>query len=427
MLTVSEALAAIRGTVVRGPILSLPLDEALGLILAEVVVSGVDSPPFDKALMDGYAVRFADLTGHRKGTTHEIELTVIEEVTAGRVPGRSVGPGQATRIMTGAPLPAGADVVIPVEDTDFHPFTTSMGDIPSDLGQVRLRDVQQCRPGRFILRQGAAVKQGAEILKPGRMLRAQEIAALAELGFTHVRVTSRPRVGILATGDELVPAGTKPGPGQIQNSNEPMLAAQIQQAGAGPIRLGIARDEREHLRQRILQGLDCDFLLLSGGVSAGKLDLVPSELAAAGVRQVFHKIQMRPGKPLWFGILEPHSGGNPERTVPCYVFGLPGNPVSSMVCCELFVRAALRVWSGIEPEILAPISARLEADHHNDGNRPTYHPAKIAWTADGPTVSVVDWIGSSDLCATVDANCTVLFPAGDRLWCAGARLEVFPW
>lgn len=426
MLTVSEALTAILDAVGLGPVVALPLDAAHGLVLAQSIVSAVDSPPFDKALMDGYAVRAADLAGPENGQPESIELTVIEEVTAGRVPTRTVAVGQATRIMTGAPLPTGADAVIPVEETEFHPGPALPPGSAQEPGRVLIRNAAVSRPGRFILRRGAAVKCGAEVLGPGRQLRAQEIAALAELGFTEVHVRPRPRIGILATGDELVPVGIRPGPGQIQNSNEPMLAAQIQQAGGTAIRLGIARDDRTHLHERVLKGLECDFLLLSGGVSAGKLDLVPSVLAAAGVRQVFHKIQMRPGKPLWFGVHEPAIGDS-SRTHPCYVFGLPGNPVSSMVCCELFVRAAMRRWSGIEPAVAAPISARLKSDYHVDGNRPTYHPARLEWTPDGPVVAIVDWIGSSDLCATVDANCTTLFPAGNRVWKAGERLDTFPW
>ena len=411
MLTVSEALAAIISSVQPGPVVEVALDAAWGQVLAESVVSEVDSPPFDKALMDGYAVRAVDLTA-------AADFEVIEEITAGRIALCTVGPRQAVRIMTGAPIPAGADAVVPVEETEFQPAADS-----AILGCVVLRTKTTCRPGQFVLARGAAVQRGAQVLSGGRFIRAQEIAALAELGHARVRVVRRPRVAILATGDELVPADQLPGPGQIRNSNEPMLAAQIQQAGAEAVRLGIARDERHALRERINAGLKCDFLLLSGGVSAGKLDLVPSELAAAGVQQVFHKIQMKPGKPLWFGMLKP-SANDP----PCYVFGLPGNPVSSMVCCELFVRAALRQWQGLEPAVATPIRASLTREITSSSNRPTYHPAHVAWTSEGRAqVNLVDWVGSSDVCATVDANSTALLPAGDHAWKAGESLEVYLW
>lgn len=410
MLTVAEALDAIVNTVTRGPVIEVSLNDALGLVLAETIISDVDSPPFDKSLMDGYAVRAANV---RSG---QGELQVIEEVTAGRIPSREVGQGQAIRIMTGAPLPAGADAVVPVEETEFHAETSE-----SALGRVFIRSSRPVEPEQLVLRRGAAVQRGAEVISPGTLLRAQEVAALAELGHARVAVIKRPCVAILATGDELVSADQPPGPGQIRNSNEPMLAAQVEQAGAQAIRLGIARDERGHLREKIETGLSHDFLLLSGGVSAGKLDLVPSELAAAGVREVFHKIQMKPGKPLWFGVLDRADGTH------CYVFGLPGNPVSSMVCCELFVRAALRRWHGIEPAIAEPIRARLTVSVSQSSNRPTYHPAHLTWTSGGPRVSLVDWIGSSDVCATVEANCTVLLKAGDHSWNPGDILEAFPW
>ncbi len=417
MLNVSEALTAILNTVTAGPVIAVSVDHALGFVLAESIISDIDSPPFDKALMDGYAVQAADIMSGRA------DLAVIEEVTAGRVPTREVRAGQAVRIMTGAPIPTGADAVVPVEETSFCAASSSTSTSKStSSGVVSILCSSPPRPGQFILRRGAAVTRGAQVMTPGRVLRAQEIAALAELGHSQVQVIRRPRVAILATGDELVPADQTPGPGQIRNSNEPMLAAQIRQLGGEAVRLGIAQDERTHLGKLIAAGLECDFLLLSGGVSAGKLDLVPSELTAQGVRQVFHKIQMKPGKPLWFGVLE-RGADHP----PCFVFGLPGNPVSSMVCCELFVRAALRRWSGLHPNVAEPIPARLTSEISSSSNRPTYHPAHLVWTAHGPQVSLVDWIGSSDVCATVDANCVALLPAGDHHWNVGDSLDVFPW
>jgi molybdopterin molybdotransferase len=420
MLTVAEALSAILNEVRRPAPVMRPLDESLGLVLAEDVISDVDSPPFDKALMDGYAVRAEDVA------TGRAMLRVIEEVTAGHIPRHALGAGEATRIMTGAPLPPGADAVVPVEETEAIDEEHEAGTEARNLGRVRI-DAQPVPRGSHVLPRGAATRQGDRVLPAGRMLRPQEIGALAESGRATVQVYRRPRVGILATGDELVPAAAQPGPGQIRNSNEPMLAAQIRQAGGEPVLLGIARDERQQLRQRIEQGLTCDLLLLSGGVSAGKLDLVPSELAAAGVRQVFHQIRMKPGKPLWFGVFErPPAGGTVEKQS-CYVFGLPGNPVSSMVCCELFARAALRRLLGIEPAAAVPLQARLTEAHSMRGNRPTYHPALLEWLPTGPTVHAVDWIGSSDLRATVDANAMVYFPPGERTFAAGEIVDVYPW
>lgn len=400
MLTVSEAIAAITSTVPRLPAVHVPLDGALGLVLAEDVCADLDSPPFDKALMDGYAVRAADLE------SGAARLQVIEEVLAGQVAKLAVGTGQATRIMTGAPLPVGADAVVPVEQTqmpDDHTVEIAAGTSP-------------VRSGQNILKQGASTKKGQQVLPRGRAVRAQEVGCLAELGRAQVHVYRRPRVAILSTGDELVPVDRVPEPGQIRNSNEIMLTAQVRQAGAEPVPLGIARDVRSDLCQRISQGLGCEMLLLSGGVSAGKVDLVPAVLADLGVRQVFHKVRVKPGQPLWFGM-----AGS------CAVFGLPGNPVSSMVCCELFARTALRKMLGIEPAEPTAIPARLTAEQRTAGTRPTYHPARLEWTPQGPIVSAVPWVGSADLCATAAANAMALFPEGNATLAAGTIVDVFLW
>jgi molybdopterin molybdotransferase len=251
---------------------------------------------------------------------------------------------------------------------------------------------------------------------------------LAEFGRHRLLVRPRPTVAILATGDELVPIDAKPGPGQIRNSNETMLATQTVRAGGLPVGLGIARDNRAELRERIRTGLNSDVLLLSGGVSEGTLDLVPSELAAIGVRNVFHKVNIRPGKPLWFGIW--NRAGNPPAGRGggvTYVFGLPGNPVSSMVCFELFVRSCLRRLMGLEPAEPQPIRARLAAEHVARGDRPTYNPARVTWDRNGLTVEPVRWHGSSDLQATVDANAMAVFPGGDTTYSAGDEIDVILW
>lgn len=404
MLTVTQALAALLREVRPFPPSTTPLDEALGLVLAEGITSSTDSPPFDKSLMDGFAVRAADVAN---GTA---TLRILEEITAGKVPTRPVGPGEATQIMTGAPLPEGADAVVRIEDATIEPETNTV--------HLNTRPV---RPGDSIVRRGTSLKTGQQVLPAGRLLRPQELGALAEFGVAELRARRRPTVAVLATGDELVPVAATPGPGQIRNSNETMLVAQIRRAGGEPVPLGIARDNRADLRAKIEAGLRCDLLLLSGGVSAGKLDLVPSELEAAGVRQVFHKVDIKPGKPIWFGSLARLDGST------CHVFGLPGNPVSSMVCFELFARTTIRRLMGVEPAEPQSLPARLEVEHTSKGDRPTYHPARIRWTADGPTVSPVRWHGSSDLHATVDANGTALFPPGNQTYHPGDIVQVHLW
>jgi molybdopterin molybdotransferase len=411
MLTVEQALSAILKEMQPLEPVCVELAEALGLVSAEEAVADVDSPPFDKALMDGFAVRSADVA------SGEARLKIIEEITAGKTPSKRVTAGCATRIMTGAPLPDGADAVVIIEDTQ----------IDADAGLVTIRTAPvQAR--RHLLKRGAVLKQGDRVLAAGRLLRPQELGALAEVGRHRLLVRPRPTVAILATGDELVPIDAKPGPGQIRNSNETMLATQTVRAGGLPVGLGIARDNRAELRERIRTGLNSDVLLLSGGVSEGTLDLVPSELAAIGVRNVFHKVNIRPGKPLWFGIWD--RAGNPlagRGGGVTYVFGLPGNPVSSMVCFELFVRSCLRRLMGLEPAEPQPIRARLAAEHVARGDRPTYNPARVTWDRNGLTVEPVRWHGSSDLQATVDANAMAVFPGGDTTYSAGDEIDVILW
>lgn len=411
MLTVEEALTAILKEAHSTSAEQVDLAVAGGRVLREDVVSDVDIPPFDKSLMDGYALRSADVAD---GTR---EFRVVEEIVAGSVPQNVIQAGEAARIMTGAPVPQGADAVVIIERTQTE---------TTPAGAVLLRiEPAPVKPEQNILRRGMVAFSGGIVVPRGKTLRAQEIGAIAEAGCSAPLVSVRPRVGILATGDELVPPGQPLGPGRIRNSNEPMLARQMAESGVIPVPLGIAPDQAEPLLEMIRQGLTNDLLLLSGGVSAGKRDLVPSQLAAAGVRQVFHKIQMKPGKPLWFGVYESiREGGAKHR---CLVFGLPGNPVSSMVCADLFVRPALRRLQGIEPAILPPIMARLTHPFLMQGDRPTYHPARLAFDGSEVQLEIVDWIGSSDLRSTVSATGTVSLPPGEKQYQPGDLLPFHPW
>lgn len=416
MLSVDEALATIVARVGVLPCEEVPLGETLGRVLGEDVSADRDSPPFTKSLMDGYAVRAADVA------TGAAELIVVDEVTAGQVPKRSVAAGQAIRIMTGAPLPVGADAVVPVEVTECTPRVEwEAGRPESNLGVVTIRS-KPVRPGQSILAQGASLRAGAVVLRTGTELGPQHVGALGELGRETVRVIRRARVAIVATGDELVAVGEEPGPGQIRNSNEAMLSAQIARMGAIPVPLGIARDNAEELAAKITEGLRADVLMLSGGVSAGLLDLVPRTLKEAGVEEVFHRVRLKPGQPVWFGV-RPVGGGQAA----CAVFGLPGNPVSSMVCCDLFGRAAVRKLQGQLPAAQRPVRVRLRREFVHRGDRPTYHPARIEAGEEGYTAETVPWVGSADLCATVAANGVIVFPAGDERYAEGAIREAFIW
>lgn len=454
MLSVAEALALVQNEVRPLGSVTISLDDALGCVLAADILADQDSPPFDKSLMDGYAVG-ADAveqaaganSGHAavidsrisagSGSSHKntsfAELTVIEEVTAGRVPSVAVQPGQTVRLMTGAPIPAGTAAVVPVEKSEaFVPDQPG-----STTGRVRLR-LDGVRPGQHLLRQGETAKSGTVVIPQGAVLRPQEVAVAAEFGSSRVSVVRRPIVGILSTGDELVAISDRPGSGQIRNSNAVMLQTQLQQMQADPVVLGIVRDDPAALTAAIRNGLQSDILLLTGGVSAGKLDLVPGVLAKLGVRQVFHKAKLKPGQPIWFGVFDrdastaiTHPGelaaSQPTGVGRCLVFGLPGNPVSSMVCCELFVAAAIRSLSGRRPAIRQPVSVRLTADFAHRGARPTYHPAAIELADDGWIGRTVPWIGSADLAALVSANGMLLFEAGDRDYRAGERVPGWRW
>ena len=402
MLSVAQALDIVLQNCKPLPPVTEPLGPAaLGLILAEDVASDLDLPPFDKAMMDGFALRTADL---RDG---KADLTIVDEIPAGKTPTVPVSVGQAARIMTGAPIPQGVDAVVMIERCTI-------------VGNSRVHvDDPQLQPGRNILRQGREMHTGEIVLRAGVPLRPQEFGLLSSVGRTAIRVHPAPQTAILSTGDELVEPQTKPGPGQIRNSNGPMLLAQVCRAGGVPRFLGIARDEPGHLRSLIMHGLEADVLLLSGGVSAGKLDLVPGILAELGVSVQFHKVSMKPGKPLLFGIYPRAETALPPRLI----FGLPGNPVSSLVCFELFVRSALRALRALPP---GPhwINATLAKDYPYRTDRPTYHPVRLHSDGTAWSVEAVPWFGSPDLRSLASANAFALLPEGDHLHRAGEMLNV---
>jgi molybdopterin molybdotransferase len=405
MITVEEALERVLARARPRPAETIPVADALGLVLAEEVTSDVDSPPHDKSIVDGYAVVAADLAAG------EARLEVLEEVVAGAVPTRQVAPGQATRLMTGAPLPPGADAVVMVENAQVLPRPDG------GVERVLLR-ASQVRPGQNIMRRGTSLRRGQAVLGPGHLLRAVEIGLLCEVGRVEVQAVPRSTVAVLPTGNELVPPVDLPAAGQIRNSNGPMLLAAARRVGAEPVDLGVGRDDPGELRRLIQQGLAADVLVLSGGVSAGVLDLVPRVLAELGVEQVFHKVRLKPGKPLWFGVAS-------VQGLDKLVFGLPGNPVSSLVCFELFVRPAIERLAGRQKLGQKRTTARLATSHVHRGERPTYHPARLKPGPDGDEVEPLAWHGSADLLGLAEADALVCFPAGDRTHEAGSRLDVY--
>jgi molybdopterin molybdotransferase len=421
MIDVSEGLSLVLERAEPLPPVRSPLGESLGLVLAEDAISDIDSPPYDKALMDGYAVIAADVQG---GT---VELQVIEEVTAGDTPRYVLTRGQATRLMTGAPLPAGADAVVASERTEgiarrvpiANRHGQKIGDfVPAEATVVRILD-PLVQPGQNIMRRGTSLRCGETVLPAGRVLNAVDIGVASEAGCVEALVYPRPRVAVLATGNELVPPGQKPGAGEIRNSNGPMLCALASQAGGIPVDLGIGRDDRGELSRWVTRGLQEDVLVLSGGVSAGILDLVPQVLADLGVEEVFHKVRLKPGKPLWFGVWT--EGGRRKL-----VFGLPGNPVSTLVCFQLFVRPALQILAGHRESGLPPLEARLAKEFTQRGDRQTYFPARLRRDGGQAEVELLGWQGSADLRTLAHANCLAIFPSGPHRFEPGTTVNVLP-
>lgn len=398
MIEIGQALQLVLERAQPNSHVSKQLTTAAGYILAQPIVSDTDTPPFDKALMDGYAVRSSNITAAH--TT----LPLAGTVTAGDPPPVALAAGTAMLIMTGATVPAGADAVVIRELTQADGDAVTIEQFPVGPEQNLMRAGQICR-------------QGSTVLDAGHMLRSPELGILAEAGLSSVKVIARPTVSVLPTGDELVPVGQPIQPGQIRNSNGVMLCAMADELGCPVIDLGIGRDDRDQLQALVKQGLRANILVLSGGVSAGDLDLVPEVLASCGVSEVFHKVRLKPGKPIWFGQAE--SG--------TLVFGLPGNPVSSLVCFRLFVEPAIRQMAGVPHQAARRHTALLANTYSQRGDRPTYFPAWASLAEDGQQqLEVLPWLGSSDLHTFTKANCLAVFPAGQTKFAAGATIEYLP-
>jgi molybdopterin molybdotransferase len=417
MIELAEAIARVEATARPLPPRRQRLLDACGRRLAEPILADGDSPPWDKVMMDGFAVRDADFAA---GVHEVVELEVVSDLAAGDVSTVPLRPGTCARIMTGAPLPPGADAVVPLERAVDGTATGHAG------SRVRLAE-SKYRPGQHVARQGAAFRRGAVVIPVGSTLDAAAIGLAAEAGATHVVAEPRVRVAILSTGSELVPCEEMPGPGQIRNSNGPLIAAAVTLLGAEPISLGIAADKPEAIRAAVAQGLGADVLVLSGGVSTGDLDLVPPAFAACGVEEVFHKVKLKPGKPVWFGVLRRASAP------PTLVFGLPGNPASSLVCFELFVRPAIRILAG-SPRGSWHVprgKAVLVSGVKGAGDRPVFLPCRLRKGAGVFEAEPLPWTGSSDLLGMAAASAIpgsvpgfIALPAGGDRYEPGAEVEV---
>ena len=397
LISVEEALERILASVHLLEPETKPLLDALGQVLAEDVFSDIDIPPLDNSAMDGYAVRAADTIGASPETP--VRLRVIGELAAGALFDGEVTPGTAVRIMTGAPVPPGADAVVPFEDTD-EAEGRAFGAFAKSLDSVGIRTAVETEEN--IRRAGEDIRKNALILPKGTLIRAAEAGVLASLGRGEVSVIRRPIVAVLATGDELVPLGEPLPPGRIHDSNTYALAALVRESGGIPKVLGIARDNVEDLTAKIRSGLDADMLLTSAGVSRGDYDVVKDVLAREGEID-FWTVRMRPGKPLAFGTF---AAG--DRRVPHV--GFPGNPVSSMLSFELFARPAVFKMMGRQDWQRPTIRAVLEDRVTNRDGRRTFARAVITRREGRYYASLTGPQGSGILMSMVVANGLVIVP-----------------
>ena len=406
MIPLEKAFQLLDQNVIPLPLTDIPLASSVGSVLASEIHSDVNSPPHDKSMMDGFAVISDDVNNGNN------RLEIVETIIAGDWPQHPIEPGQASRIMTGAPLPKNADAVVMVEQTE----------VESTHGRQRVKlTIDSIAPEKHILRQGINFKTGQTVLPKGHIVRATDIGLMAEVGAGKIPTRKKPTVAVLPTGNELVDHQTKPLRGQIRNSNGPMLVALAQHLGLDVTDLGSSVDDPNQLANLIETGLKHDVLLLSGGVSAGTMDLVPGILKDLGVVEVFHKVAIKPGKPIWFGV---KSSEEKKR----YVFGLPGNPVSSLVGFHLFVRRAIEKMLGSSSNQIPSEYGELNIPHETRGNRPTFWPGKRVF--DEQTIRRFEpliWRGSSDLFALAEAEGLIRFQENSSFHPSGEKVEFFPF
>lgn len=394
LLSVADALARILAGAERLGEERVPLRAAAGRTLAAPLAALRTQPPFDCSSMDGYAVRAAEVAAGRR-------FRVIGASAAGAGFPGTVGPGETVRIFTGAPLPAGADAVLAQEDASRDGESVSFTEV--------------AKPGKFVRRAGLDFRAGEVLLPAGRKIGGREIALAAAMGFGEVPVARRPRVALLATGDELVPPGTAPGPDQIPSSNLPALAVMAEAEGAAAIDLGIARDTPEALLDALerAQQSAADVLVTLGGASVGEHDLVRETLTGAGMSLDFWRIAMRPGRPMMHGAV-----------AGMRFLGLPGNPVAAIVCAQLFLRPLLRALQGRSDAEGAPVFAVLASDLPVNDHRQDYLRARRARSSDGLTVTPMPMQDSSMLRALAEADCLIVRPPNAPPARAGERVEI---
>ncbi len=401
MISVEEALEKILGEVNVLEAAPVPILESLGQVLAEDIVADINVPPLDNSAMDGYACRAADTAG--ASPKNPVILRVIDTVMAGSISQREITKGTASRIMTGAPVPRGADCVVQFEHTDEAERRTTQADKPpAEVGIL-----EEARPGLNVRRAGEDIARGDVVLKKGTVIRPAEIGVMASLGCSGVRAIRRPVVAVLSTGNELIPINEPLPEGKIHDSNAYAIAAQVKRCGAVPKVLGIARDDEAELIAKLKLARDADMLLTTGGVSMGDYDMVKDILARDG-EMVFWKVRVKPGKPLAFGKLKATGDDGRTRTIPH--LGLPGNAVSCMVSFELFVRPAILKMMGKRHLARPTVPAVMEDDVQNNAGRRIYDRAIVARRNGRYYARLTGAQGSGMLTSMSLANGLVLIP-----------------
>jgi len=384
MISVDEALANIfDNTDILGEE-HADLQSVYGKVLAEDVRSDIDIPPFHKAAMDGYAVLSRDLA------RLPVELTLIGNLPAGTFSSEVVRTGTCMKIMTGAPVPEGADAVVMVEDTER-------------VSESLIRFKKGVLSGENVCRMGEDVRIGETVLHRGILMGGSEVAVCASVGKTSLRVVRMPKTGILSTGNEIVEPAQNPGKGKIRNSNGPMLYSLVRGAGCSAEYMGISDDSEEELRQAIRRGFEKDLFLLSGGVSMGDYDLIPDILQKEGGRVLFHRVRVKPGKPLLFA-----------RKDGCRIFGIPGNPVSNLTTFFLFIKPALFKMMGREDYQPRFLNARITADFPYQSGRLYVVPSRCGVQDGGLTVTPFTLNGSADITGCAETNCFMILPEGTK-------------
>jgi molybdopterin molybdotransferase len=399
-----RAIAALNHQKISAAPESVPLAQVSGRVLAELIRADRDQPPFPRATRDGFAVRAAD------ANTHQF-LRLTGQIRAGETNEKIIPPGEAWEIMTGAAVPSGANAVFMVEHAEV------VDSAASGEKSVRLRSPRTLSVGENIVPQGAEAPAGKTILSTGIRLEAAHIALAAQCGYPQLAVYRRPRVAILATGDELVPVEATPGPHQIRNSNSPMLAALVAEAGGEPWILATASDTAEALDRALEEARTADLLLISGGISAGRFDLVDQALKRAGATFQFRGIAMQPGKPVAFGHLPGNNGG----VIP--FFALPGNPISSAVTFRLFAAPLLAALGGETDPHPRFALANLAQDWQGKPGLTRFLPAVCDFGLPA-RVQLIAWQGSGDLAAYAQSNCCLVIPAEAERIPAGSPVQI---